>query len=220
MDIKYSETNKTFARRIGRSLSQASKNIIENTLPNYLYNKDLLNKQEKICLEIGFGNGEHLINQLTNNPDTLFIGVEAYLNGVASFLKNAIAKNLQNFLIWPNNFDLILDEIPHNSLDAIYILFPDPWHKQRYLKKRLVNSQRLVKLKQMLKPGGFLAFGSDIEDYYENVFDLIEQSKDFKILNENNKQAHANYIQTKYHLKAMKEGRTARFIQARLERTG
>ena len=73
------------------------------------------------------------------NPDNLYVGVEVYLNGVANFLKLATQKDNNNFFIWPNDLDMILQDIPDRSLDGIYILFPDPWHKRRYLKKRLLN---------------------------------------------------------------------------------
>ena len=60
--------------------------------------------------------GEHFINQAKMNPNALFIGVEVYLNGVANVLKLAGEHNIMNFLLFPNNLDLILNEIPSNSL--------------------------------------------------------------------------------------------------------
>jgi release factor glutamine methyltransferase len=110
---------------------------------------------------------------------------------------------------------MMLENMPDHSLDGIYILFPDPWHKRRYLKKRLVNKDRLDIFKIKLKVGGFIAFASDIEDYFEDVKELFMQDNQL-IINTNFLSPHEGYITTKYHQKAIKENRLARFIQAKL----
>lgn len=206
--------NKTFARRIGKRLSDYNKNLLENILPQYQYsNEVLLNSQKKKkFLEIGFGMGEHLFNQVTLNPDNLYIGAEVYLNGVANFLK--LATNVDNFLLWPNDLDRMLADMPENSLDGIYVLFPDPWHKRKYLKKRLVNKERLELFKAKLKPTGFIAFASDIEDYFEDVRKLFASDAQLTIQNTDFLVPHEGYVTTKYHQKALREVRVARFIQA------
>jgi len=205
--------NKTFARRIGKRLSDYNKNLLENILPQYQYsNEALLNSQKKKkFLEIGFGMGEHLFNQVTLNPDNLYIGAEVYLNGVANFLK--LATNVDNFLLWPNDLDMMLTDMPDNSLDGIYVLFPDPWHKRKYLKKRLVNKERLELFKAKLKPCGFIAFASDIEDYFEDVRKLFALDEELKIQNTDFLVPHEGYVTTKYHQKAIRECRVARFVQ-------
>jgi len=209
--------NKTFARRIGKRLSDYNKELLEKVLPKYVFsNKNFsANSKEKKFLEIGFGMGEHLFHQTTLNPDNLYVGVEVYLNGVANFLKLAAQKDNNNFFIWPNDLDMILQDIPDRSLDGIYILFPDPWHKRRYLKKRLVNQDRLNIFKIKLKIDGFIVFASDIEDYFEDVKKLFLKDNQL-IVNNNFLIPHEGYIETKYHQKATKENRIARFLQARI----
>ena len=209
--------NKTFARRIGKRLSDYNKDLLENTLPKYEFSNKLLlsSTKKKKILEIGFGMGEHLFNQVNLNPDNLYVGAEVYLNGVANFLKLITKENHNNFLIWPNDLDMMLEDMPDHSLDGIYILFPDPWHKRRYLKKRLVNKDRLDIFKIKLKVGGFIAFASDIEDYFEDIKKLFMQDNQL-IINTNFLSPHEGYITTKYHQKAIKENRLARFIQAKL----
>jgi len=209
--------NKTFARRIGKRLSNHNKQLLTQILPKYEFSNKMFtsSSKQKKFLEIGFGMGEHLFHQTTLNPDNLYVGVEVYLNGVANFLKLAAQKDNNNFFIWPNDLDMILQDIPDRSLDGIYILFPDPWHKRRYLKKRLVNQDRLNIFKIKLKIGGFIVFASDIEDYFEDVKKLFLKDNQL-IVNNNFLIPHEGYIETKYHQKATKENRIARFIQARL----
>ena len=211
---KHQILNQTFARRVGKTLSTLKQNLVKNELPKHLFTPQKLNssKYDKIFLEIGFGMGEHFVHQVTTNPDNLYIGIEVFINGVASALKQI--QDCNNFLLWPDDFDLITSKIPEGSLDGIYILFPDPWHKTRALKKRLFNQIRLNSLKKMLKPNGFIAFASDIADYFETVRVLLSDDQDFTIKNTDFAIPHNGYIQTKYHSKAIKEERPAQFIQA------
>ncbi|ARD86084.1 protein-(glutamine-N5) methyltransferase, release factor-specific [Rickettsia bellii] len=247
IEISLIQLNRSYARRIGKSLSGIQQNLLDNELPKYLFSKEkLIGKNYNSCkiksnytkfnlekskesvsrgaerikirehlrtykedvanfssstsifLEIGFGMGEHFINQAKMNPDKLFIGVEVYLNGVANVLKLAEEQNITNFLLFPNNLDFILHDLPNNSLDRIYILFPDPWIKNRQKKKRILNKERLTILQTKLKNKGSLIFTSDIENYFEEVVELIKQNGNFQITNEDNySKPHDNYIITK-----------------------
>ncbi|MCC8377219.1 MAG: bifunctional peptide chain release factor N(5)-glutamine methyltransferase PrmC/tRNA (guanosine(46)-N7)-methyltransferase TrmB [Rickettsia endosymbiont of Graphium doson] len=216
IEISLIKLNRSYARRIGKSLSGVQQNLLDNELPKYLFSKEkLVGEKRQIFLEIGFGMGEHFINQAKTNPDKLFIGVEVYLNGVANVLKLAEEQNITNFLLFPNNLDFILHDLPNNSLDGIYILFPDPWIKNRQKKKRILNKERLKILQTKLKNKGSLIFTSDIENYFEEVVKLIKQNGNFQITNEDNySKPHDNYIITKYHQKAINESRTPQFLKA------
>ena len=213
---EFNKLNRTFARRIGKRLSNQNKELLENVLPKYLFSNELLtfNDNRKKYLEIGFGMGEHLFNQIVLNSANLYIGVEVYLNGIANFLKLVTKSQNDNFLIWPDDLDMILKDIPNHSLEGVYILFPDPWHKRRYMKKRLINKERLELLKSKLKIGGFIAFASDIEDYFENVKKLFLEDKELIIQNTDFLTPHEGYIITKYHQKSIMENREAQFLQA------
>ncbi|HJD53986.1 MAG TPA: bifunctional peptide chain release factor N(5)-glutamine methyltransferase PrmC/tRNA (guanosine(46)-N7)-methyltransferase TrmB [Rickettsia endosymbiont of Proechinophthirus fluctus] len=206
--------NRSYARRIGKSLSGVQKNLLDNKLPKYLFSKEkLVNEKRKVFLEIGFGMGEHFINQAKMNPNALFIGIEVYLNGVANVLKLAGEQNITNFLLFPNNLDLILNKIPSNILDGIYILFPDPWIKNKQKKKRIFNKERLKLLQDKLKDNGNLVFASDIENYFYEAIELIQQNSNFEIINKNDYlKPHDNYVITKYHQKAIKANRTPKFM--------
>ncbi|MFY9589333.1 bifunctional peptide chain release factor N(5)-glutamine methyltransferase PrmC/tRNA (guanosine(46)-N7)-methyltransferase TrmB [Rickettsia endosymbiont of Halotydeus destructor] len=213
--ISYPNLNRSYARRIGKSLSSLQQNLLDTELPKHLFSPEKIKSEKrKIFLEIGFGMGEHFIHQAKNNPEALFIGAEVYLNGVANALKLAQEQNVTNFLLWPNNLDLILYKLPNKILEGIYILFPDPWPKNKQKKKRILNKERLNILQSKLKTNGSFVFASDIEDYFNETLKLIQQNPNFKIINSDYSQPHDNYIITKYHQKAINEGRKAKFIKA------
>src|SRR5688572_5939806 len=106
-----SPLNRSFARRIGKNLSNTRKHLLETELKNHLFSIDQLlaisPTVNEVFLEIGFGMGEHFISLAAQNQDAFFIGAEAYLNGVANTLKMAKEHEITNFLIWPDDVDLI-----------------------------------------------------------------------------------------------------------------
>jgi len=213
MNETRSRLNRTFGRRIGKSISSLKQGILDNELPKHQFTPEIFSgEKRRIFLEIGFGMGEHFLEQIKLNPHDLFIGVEVYLNGVASLLQKAKEQGSSNFLIWPDDLDMMLNSVPDHSLDGIYVLFPDPWHKRRYLKKRLFNAERLHIFKDKLKSGGFVAFASDIDDYFASSKALLENDPDFTIPNQDSSAPHTGYVETKYHQKAIKEGRNPQFI--------
>ena len=211
--------NRSFSRRVGKGLSKSQKNLLGDTLAQYLWSNNSLDDHpvdRSIILEIGFGMGEHFIHQACCRPDQLLIGVEAYLNGIANVLKLALDANIRNILLWPDDLDLMIKDIPLGCLSGIYLLFPDPWPKRKHHKKRFLNTERLHILQSKLKPGGFFIFASDVDDYFFATKDLVVKNNSFKpleldsdFLNQPN-----DYIVTKYHNKAQIERRTVRFLHA------
>src|SRR5690606_35153253 len=99
------------------------------------------------------------------HPDCIFIGCEPYINGVANLLKLIKDANLQNILIWPDDGRILLQHMPANILDRIYLLFPDPWPKKKHHKKRIVNQNWLNLCASKLKSTGDLAIATDHADY-------------------------------------------------------
>jgi len=204
---------RSFSRRIGKSLSTLQKTLLETELPKYLLTENLLSRlnDKEIFLEIGFGMGEHFVHQASLKPDALFVGTEVYLNGVANVLKLALERNITNFLLSPEDLDTIINHIPDGALSGIYILFPDPWPKRKQQKKRIFSQTRLTTLAQKLKTHGFLVFASDIADYFQQAKEVLTANGNFNMLS---KEQHANYIETKYHKKALNENRSPQFVQA------
>lgn len=116
-------------------------------------------------LEIGFGGGEHLAAQAARHPDAVMIGCEPFLNGVGSALRHIDEAGLKNVRIHADDARAVVDALPDASLDRVMILFPDPWHKARHNKRRLVQDEFAQSLARKLKPGGRLRFVTDWKDY-------------------------------------------------------
>ena len=122
-----------YGRRRGRKLSKSGQLAIK-------YGKDYLIKEENISnifkyqnnivLEIGFGDGENLINSAKINPNFFYIGADPFLNTTAKCLSKILQYNLKNIVIWPDDIRKILKFFPNNSISEIKILFPDPWPKK------------------------------------------------------------------------------------------
>lgn len=201
--------NRSFSRRIGKSLSNKQKSIMEEMKDRHLLNPEEIGNA---IAEIGIGMGEHFINQAKTNPDIMHLGFEPYLNGIANALIMAKEENVSNIRLWPDDMDLIFDKLPDNCLERIYILFPDPWPKNSQKKRRIICEERLELFARKLKPTGNLYFASDIEDYADQVEKLLDESEFFDLLPNPENKPHPDYIQTKYHSKAIEEGRSARFI--------
>jgi tRNA (guanine-N7-)-methyltransferase len=119
----------------------------------------------EVWLEIGFGGGEHLAAQAARRPDALMIGCEPFLNGVASALRHIDEQGLKNVRLHDDDARAVVAALPDASLDRVMILFPDPWHKARHNKRRLIQPEFAAELARVLKPGGRLRFVTDWKDY-------------------------------------------------------
>jgi tRNA (guanine-N(7)-)-methyltransferase len=204
--------NRSFSRRVGKTLSTLQKNALEELLPKILFVPEKLPKSLFIA-EIGIGMGEHFINIAKNTPDTIHIGFEPYLNGIANALLLAKKDNISNIRLWPDDVDLVLQQLPDASIEKLYILFPDPWPKTKQKKRRILCEDRLKIFEQKLVNNGILYFASDIEDYVINVQKIFKSFPNFKAISNENNTPHEGYIQTKYNKKAEEEGRIVKFLQ-------
>lgn len=119
----------------------------------------------EVWLEIGFGGGEHMAGQAERSPDVLIIGVEPFLNGVASAVRHVDDRGLTNVRIHQGDAREVATRLPDACLDRVFILFPDPWPKSRHHKRRLVQPDFIVELARLLKPGGGLRFATDWAEY-------------------------------------------------------
>ncbi|HEY0600435.1 tRNA (guanosine(46)-N7)-methyltransferase TrmB [Brevundimonas sp.] len=133
-----------------------------------------------VWLEIGFGGGEHLAEQAARHPDTLMIGCEPFLNGVGSALRHIDERGLKNVRIHADDARAVMAALPDASLDRIMILFPDPWHKARHNKRRLVQDELAVEIVRLLRPGGRLRFVTDWKDYADWALERFERAPGLK----------------------------------------
>lgn len=210
---------RSFGRVKSRRLSDHKKDLFTNLLTSYQINQnDLENLKQhpQIHLEIGFGFGDFIFENAKNNPEILFIGCEPHVNGVINLLSKLEAEALPNIRIFISDARLLLEQIPTNFLDKIYILNPDPWPKAKHHKRRLINADLFKVLKEKIKPNGELIIATDSDTYKEWI--LLEQFKN----NLWDWQANSKYdwksfpddwVKTKYQKKAEDEGRENVFLR-------
>ncbi|MGH6930466.1 MAG: hypothetical protein ACREEV_19265, partial [Dongiaceae bacterium] len=111
-----------------------------------------------IWLEIGFGNGEHLVEQARRHPEIGFIGSEVFVNGVASLLRHIERLGLTNVRIFDDDARVLLRGLPEASIDRMFLLFPDPWPKARHAKRRFIVPANLAILAHLLADGHRILF--------------------------------------------------------------
>ncbi len=175
----------SFARTRVRGLKASHKHYLEDVLPRHAVTEHtdweaLTTSYEAIYFEIGFGAGEHLVNRAAELPGSLFIGAEVYDEGMARAVKKVDDLALSNVLLTQEDARLVLERLPDDYLDGVYILFPDPWPKTRHHKRRIVNPPLLTLLEATLRPGGFLQLATDHEGYLEWICVQMLQRKPFR----------------------------------------
>ena len=130
---------------------------------------DLFKNVTSFSLEIGFGGGEHLVYQAERNPNIGFIGCEPYINGVAMLAGKLSKTELTNVRIHPGDVRDLFDVLPDDSIDSVYLLYPDPWPKKRHHRRRFVTSEYLIDLQRVMKTGALLKLATDIPDYVRQI---------------------------------------------------
>jgi tRNA (guanine-N7-)-methyltransferase len=134
--------------------------------------KDL--KNSPVVLEIGFGMGDATATIAQTLPDTLFIACEVHTPGVGALLRLIGDKEIPNIRIVQHDAVEVLSHmVPLQSLDGIHIFFPDPWHKKRHNKRRLLQPPFVATLAQHLKPGGYLHCATDWQPYAEQMLEVL-----------------------------------------------
>lgn len=125
-------------------------------------------------LEIGFGMGQSLVAMAAAAPATDFIGIEVHRPGVGKLLHSMAEQGVENIRIYCHDaVEVLRDCIPPASLDTIQIFFPDPWHKKRHHKRRLIQPAFAERLAAHLKPGGILHLATDWENYAEQMLEVL-----------------------------------------------
>jgi release factor glutamine methyltransferase len=172
-----------FGRSKSRALSKSKKFFYENHKEDFSVNFEEIKliKNKNFILEIGFGLGENLLFQAEKFPNDIFIGVDPFINGIANVIKNAKDLNLNNIYIIDVPVQKIIDNFSNNFFSKIFVLFPDPWMKNKQKKRRLMNYLFLEKLLTKMKIGATLIFATDDHDYFNHVLKevmLLKEKKD------------------------------------------
>lgn len=203
---KMQEDEKFRGRRKGRSLKKQKTEFLK-TLDLYKIQfpfelKALFPEMQEIWLEIGFGGGEHLAELAEHHPNIGFIGAEAFINGVASFLQHRSEKQLTNVRLFPDDVRILLQELPEDSLQKVFILFPDPWPKKKHHKRRIVSPKLVSELSRVVKKGGEIRLASDVPEYIEHMQQAFQTVPEFHLHFCSQKKPHA-WPSTRYEEKAI-----------------
>jgi len=164
--------HKSYVLRAGR-YTKAQKNAYDSLYDKFVIpfsenNIDFLKifPNQKITMEIGFGMGAATAQIAHDNPDMNYIGVEVHRPGIGRLLWEIENRSLSNIrIIEYDAAHVAAVMIPHESLDAVHVFFPDPWPKKRHKKRRLIQRPFTETLAKCLKPGGYLYMVTDWEDY-------------------------------------------------------
>ena len=172
---------RSYVLRQGR-VSNAQQRSLETLLPRFVIpyaakQLDLdtaFGRSAPKILEIGFGMGESTAVIAQAQPQHDFLAIEVHSPGVGSLLKQIDELGLSNIrIIQHDAVDVLQNMIPDHALDGVHIFFPDPWHKSRHKKRRLIQPPLVAMLANKLKPGGYLHVATDWEDYAVQVLEVL-----------------------------------------------
>lgn len=178
---------RSFVRRSGR-LTPAQQKALEELWPAFgiEYGSELLRLDEvfgraaPVVLEVGFGNGETLVQQATENQDKNYIGIEVHEPGVGHCLLRARDAGIDNLrLIIHDAIEVLTSQIPLASLSRVNLYFPDPWPKKRHQKRRIVQHDFLKLIADRLETGGTLNIATDWVGYAEHIDEIFCRSDRF-----------------------------------------
>lgn len=166
-----------FGRRKGKTLRPLQRAALDRLLPTLLLDVaepppatlDSLFPYpiDDVRLEIGFGGGEHLLHAARLSPQTGFIGVEPFENGMAKAVAAIGREDIRNIRLFDRDAVLLLDWLPAGEMSRIDLLYPDPWPKTRHRKRRFVNAENLDRIVRVLRAGGEFRFASDVDAYVQ-----------------------------------------------------
>jgi len=179
---------KSFVLRQGR-LTPGQQKAFDTLWPLYGINyekqqldlKAIFSNDHPVVLEIGFGNGDSLAQMAIDQPDINFLGIEVHRPGVGHLLLQIEKHKLSNLRIISHDaVEVIRDCLPDNSLEGVQLFFPDPWHKKRHHKRRIVQATFLDLISRAVRPGGFFHAATDWENYAEHICGVISSHKLFE----------------------------------------
>ena len=126
-------------------------------------------------VEIGFGMGDSLLSMAQADPETQFVGIEVHRPGVGRLLAQVMATDVSNLRVFADDAVEVLSQcLALDSIDGIHIFFPDPWHKKRHHKRRLIQPPFVRQLVARLREGGYLHLATDWEPYAEHMYDVLD----------------------------------------------
>jgi tRNA (guanine-N7-)-methyltransferase len=216
-----------YGRRRGRPLRPGQRDLFAHVLPCLAINLPASGEFDarltfpdpprSIWLEIGFGGGEHLAAQAERHRNVGFIGCEVFENGIAKLLGEVERRQLANIRLFIDDARLLIGALPAASIERVFILFPDPWPKQRHHKRRIVSRDTLDYLARIMTDGAELRLASDDSDYFSWMLECVTGHPAFAWLARRPadwRQRPPDWQPTRYEEKARAAGRSPAFLRA------
>lgn len=161
-----------YGRSRGKALRAGQKRLLAEALPLFSIARESLAEgrafvptPREMWLEIGFGGGEHLIEQAKANPDVGLVGCEPFLNGVVATLAGLKRGEISNVLLRRGDAQAVIKAVPDAFFSRVFMLYPDPWPKRRHHKRRVVSVDFISALARVMRSGAEFRFATDIDDY-------------------------------------------------------
>ena len=185
-DNKAHRRIRSFVRREGK-LTKGQQNAIDQAWPEYGVNlemgridfSELYGRTAPVVLEIGFGNGLSLADMAESAQDIHFFGIEVHRPGVGSLLVQVRQRGLCNVRVSADDaVEVLSRQIPDGSLHRVQIFFPDPWHKKRHHKRRLIQPGFVQMLVAKLAEKGRIHVATDWENYAEHILEVLRENPD------------------------------------------
>ncbi|MDG1733623.1 MAG: tRNA (guanosine(46)-N7)-methyltransferase TrmB [Thalassotalea sp.] len=191
---KYIRQVRSFVKREGR-LTKAQGRALEtlwdtmglNHSDGMIDAASLFGNSNPITLEIGFGMGKSLVAMAKAAPQINFIGIEVHRPGVGACLAEAETEGVDNLKVYEHDaIEILADCIPKGSIDTVQLFFPDPWHKAKHHKRRIVKPEFIESIRGALKVDGVFHMATDWENYAECMLEDMTGAPGFGNLSENN----------------------------------
>lgn len=184
----------SFVKREGRLTKGQQKAIDDfwptkgvDYTPSLINLEDLFGRTAPVVLEIGFGMGKSLVEMAQNEADKNFIGIEVHKPGVGACLAEASEIGVENLRLFEHDAVEVLNHcIANNSLARVQLFFPDPWHKKRHHKRRIVQPEFVQTLRQKLAIGGVFHMATDWEHYAEHMLAVMQAADGYQNQSESN----------------------------------
>lgn len=177
---------RSFVRREGRMTSSQQRSL-DQLWPKFgiepeeaIHPATLFGRSAPLHLEIGFGMGHALFELASTHPDEDYIGIEVHRPGVGRLLDEMDKNKTHNIrLLKHDAVEVLKQQLPEHSLDSVMLFFPDPWHKKRHHKRRIVQAKFVQQVRRVLKPGGIFHLATDWEEYAEWMMEVMSTAEGF-----------------------------------------
>jgi tRNA (guanine-N7-)-methyltransferase len=177
---------RSFVRREGR-MTPGQAHAFESYQKEMLDMQTLFGNNNPVALEIGFGMGASLVEQAKLYPNRNYIGIEVHRPGVGSLLVRMKELQVANIRVISHDaVEVLADMIPDHSLQLLQLFFPDPWHKKRHHKRRIVNQAFADLVRQKLVTSGHFHMATDWQNYAEHMLEVMVQASGWKNCSANN----------------------------------